>query len=51
MRLEHRGQRHCGPLFFLPSFPRKRESIVIFAVESKMDSRLRGNDAGRGKAE
>jgi hypothetical protein len=29
---------------FQSSFPRKRESMLIFGPVQKMDSRLRGND-------
>jgi len=34
----------------LPSFPRKRESILLFvlSLKIKMDSRLRGNDGRKG---
>ena len=32
-------------IFFpLTSFPRKRESMCLFAATIRMDSRLRGND-------
>jgi hypothetical protein len=31
-------------IFFPPSFPRKRESMLIFKRVQKMDSRFRGND-------